>query len=303
MKKKILITGGTGLVGTYLTDLLITKGYEIVFLSREAGITQKGIKKYKWDISKNYIDKKVFEGVTSIIHLAGASVAGKRWTEDYKKEIYDSRIQATRLLVEEVKKHHLNLESVVCASAVGFYGMTTDKTIFTEKNTSSNDFLGKVTKDWEKEIDSFATHYRTVKLRIGIVFSEISGALPQMTQPVKFGVGASLGTGKQYVSWIHIHDLCSMFIETLEKSNYEGAYNAAASYPATNKEVTKAIAKILKKPLFLPNVPLFVLKIILGEMGELVVQGTFVSNEKIKKSGFQFQYDSLELTLKNLLLK
>ncbi len=303
MKKKILITGGTGLVGTYLTDLLVAKGYEIVFLSRQEGITKKGIRKYKWNIHEKYIDKKAFEGVTTIVHLAGASVAGKRWTNNYKKEIYNSRVQTTKLLVQEAKKHASNLESVVCASAVGFYGMTIDQTIFTEENNASTDFLAKVTADWEKEIDGFSSNYRTVKLRIGIVLSEKGGALEQMVQPIRFGVGAALATGKQYISWIHIHDVCAMFIESIENSKYQGVYNAAASKPITNKEITKAIAEVLNKPLFLPNIPSFILKIMLGEMGELVAQGTFVSNDKIKKEGFQFRYDSLKLTLENLLKK
>lgn len=304
MKKKIIITGGTGLVGTILTDFLLEKGHEIVFLSRTEGITKKGIKKYKWDIDQNYIDEKAFEGITDIIHLAGTSVAGKRWSEKYKKDIYESRVNATQLLFQKVKELNLSLTSIICASAIGIYGMSADDTLFTENSEYANDFLAKVTVDWENEMDKFSQiDIRVVKLRIGLVLSDQGGALVQLAEPVKWGAGAALGTGKQYMSWIHINDLANMFITCLEDTSYQGAYNAVASKPVTNLEMTKVIAKVLNRPLFLPNVPTFVLKIIIGEMASLVVRGLNISNQKIKSQGFTLKHEDLEKTLIDLLKK
>lgn len=304
MKKKILITGGTGLVGTILTEFLLQKGYEVTFLSRTEGITKKGIQKYKWDVDQNYIDDKAFEGITDIIHLAGTGVADKRWSKKHKKNIYESRITATNLLFNKVKELNISINSLICASAIGIYGMSEDDTLFTEKSQYADDFLAKVTVDWETEMDRFSQiGTRVVKLRIGLVLSDQGGALVKLVEPVKWGAGAALGTGKQYMSWIHINDLANMFITSLEDSSYEGAYNAVASKPVTNLEMTKVIAKVLNKPLFLPNVPTFALKIIIGEMANLVVTGLNISNQKIKSQGFTLKYEDLEKTLIALLKK
>lgn len=304
MKKKILITGGTGLVGTILTDFLLEKGYQVVFLSRTEGITKKGIQKYKWNLNEKYIDEKAFEGITDIIHLAGTSVGAKRWSKKHKKDIYESRVNATQLLFEKVKKLNLSLKSFVCASAIGIYGMSSDDTLFTENSEYANDFLAKVTVDWEKEMDKFSQiETRVVKLRIGLVLSNQGGALLQLIEPIKWGVGATLGSGKQYMSWIHINDLAKMFVCCLEDNFYQGAYNAVASKPVTNLEMTKAIATVINKPLFLPSVPTFVLKIMIGEMADLVVKGLNISNQKIKNQGFTFEHDDLEKTLIHLLKK
>lgn len=304
MKKKILITGGTGLVGTILTEFLLKKGYEVTFLSRTEGVTKKGVQKYKWDVDQNYIDDKAFEGITDIIHLAGTGVADKRWSKKHKKNIYESRITATKLLFNKVKELNISINSLICASAIGIYGMSEDDTLFTEKSQYAEDFLAKVTVDWETEMDRFSQiGTRVVKLRIGLVLSDQGGALVKLVEPVKWGAGAALGTGKQYMSWIHIHDLANMFITSLEDSSYEGAYNAVASKPVTNLEMTKVIAKVLNKPLFLPNVPTFALKIIIGEMANLVVTGLNISNQKIKNQGFTLKYEDLEKTLIALLKK
>ena len=155
MRKKILITGGTGLVGTVLTQKLLEKGYEVVFLSRTAGITKQGIKKYTWDFSKKEIDITAFEGVSVLIHLAGTSVASKRWSSSHKKDIYESRIDATRFLVETIQQHNISLDAVLCASATGIYGMSLTDELMTEESQNATDFLAKVTIDWEKEIDKF----------------------------------------------------------------------------------------------------------------------------------------------------
>lgn len=305
MKKKILITGGTGLVGTILTNFLLEKGYQVVFLSRTEGITKKGIQKYKWNLDEKYIDEKAFEGITDIIHLAGTGVADKRWSKQHKKDIYESRVNVTQLLFEKVKKLNLSLKSFVCASAIGIYGMSSDDTLFTENSEYANDFLAKVTVDWEQEMDKFSQiGTRVVKLRIGLVLSDQGGALVKLVEPVKWGAGAALGSGKQYMSWIHINDLANMFITSLEDDSYKGAYNAVASKPVTNLEMTKVIAKVLNRPLFLPNVPTFVLKIMIGEMAGLVVKGLNISNQKIKGQGFTFEHDDdLEKTLIHLLKK
>ncbi|MCP4521951.1 MAG: TIGR01777 family protein [Cytophagales bacterium] len=300
--KKVLITGGTGLVGQEITKLLLAKGYSVSFLSRTAGKTAEGITKYKWDVSQGKIDEKAFEGIDTLIHLAGTNVGGGRWTDKYKKDIYDSRIDSTRLLFETLQSIDHEVKTVLFASAIGIYGMTEESTLFTETSPFADDFLAEVTKDWEKEMDAFdGLVLRTVRFRIGVVLSEKSGALPQMMQPIRWGAGAALGSGKQYLSWIHLTDLARMFVEAIDEVRFQGAYNAVASQPVTNKELTKAIAKQMKKPVFLPNVPGFVLKLMLGEMGSLAILGSNIGNQKIKDVGFQFEYDDLTQSLKKLI--
>ncbi len=299
MSKKILITGASGLVGSRLTEMLLQKGYQVSHLGRTKKIGK--VKSFVWDVEKGELDAEALVGVDTIIHLAGAGVADKRWNEKRKKEILESRTKSSALLYESLKKGNHAVKAVVSASAIGYYGFCLDERIFTEESKPGSDYLAQVTKQWEESVDKISSlSIRVAKLRIGIVLSEKGGALAEMAKPIRFGVGAPLGTGKQYLSWIHIDDLSAMFIKAVEDDQMHGAYNAVCDW-VTNEAITKSIARVLKRPLLLPPVPGFMMKIIVGEMAVIVVNGSKVSSEKIRKTGFEFQYPELSEALMNLL--
>ena len=302
MKQKILITGGSGLVGSRLTELLMQQGVQVIHVGRSKSIGE--VPSFIWNVETQRMDPASLTGVSSIVHLAGAGVADKRWTPSRKKEILASRINSTKLLFETLKKENHQVKTVVAASAIGYYGFGLKDEIFVEESRPGSDFLASVTAQWESEVDKISSlGIRVVKLRIGIVLSEKGGALAEMTKPIRYGLGAPLGIGKQYLSWIHIGDLCSMFIKAIDDENMIGVYNAVGAGWVTNREMTKAIAQVLNKPLLLPSVPGFILKIILGEMADMVLNGSKVSSEKIQQAGFTFNYTSLKDALTNLLVK
>lgn len=300
-KKSVLITGGTGLVGSRLTELLLKKGYEVAYLSRRKEQIPN-VKVYQWDIAKGYIEDGAVESADYIVHLAGAGIADKRWSESRKKEIIDSRIRPVDLLKDKLTKSN-KLKAFVSASAIGFYGGDTGEERIEENHAAGNDFLAECTKLWEKSADKIATlGIRTAKIRVGIVLSEKGGALPKLVQPIRLGFGAALGSGKQWMSWIHIDDLCNVFIKAIEDESMNGAYNAVAPNPVTNLEITKMAAKVLKKPFWLPNVPSFVLKLIFGEMAVVVLGGSYVLNKRIAETDFRYQFTDVESALQDLLL-
>ena len=298
---KILITGGSGLVGSRLTQMLINKGIEVKWLSRTAG-KKDGIDCFRWDYKTNYIDEKAFEGVTHLVHLAGAGVFEKRWSASYKKEIYDSRIKTTQLLVQYLPKVQ-SLKAFVCGTAIGIYGNSLQKNLLEEDAGNGSDFLAKTTVDWEKAADTnIPPGIRTVKIRTGIVLAKDAGALPAMVQPIKFLIGSPLASGEQIISWIHLDDLCNIFIKAIEDEGMNGVYNGVAPTPLSNKVFSKTIAAVIKKPLIMPNVPAFALNVILGkEKAYSVVEGIPVSSAKIQKAGFTFIFPTLEKALNDLL--
>jgi len=294
---KIVITGASGLIGTRLTEMLVEKGYEVAHLGR----TKKSgkVSAYIWDIEKSFIDEEAFKNADAVIHLAGAGIADKRWNSRRKMEILESRTKSTALLARSLEKNP-QVKTVVAASAIGYYGFGLTDHEFTEVSNPGTDFLAKVVKAWEDEEDKIKSA-RLVKLRIGIVLSEKGGALKEMMNPIKWGVGSHLASGNQFLSWIHIDDLCRMFIKAAEDSAMHGTYNATGPYAVSNRTLTQAIASVLQKPLILPPVPGFMLKIIVGEMADLVIYGSIVSSAKIQKAGFTFQFKTLEAALADLL--
>ena len=294
--KNILITGGTGLVGTQLSNYLKKQGYHIAFLSRQKDLTES-IPRYQWSYKNQTINIEALQWADIIIHLAGYSVADNRWTKTVKKEIYDSRILGTRFLFDQIKKHDIKLDQFISASATGIYefGITPQ----TEESESASSFLADVVKDWEKEIFKFEQHGTpTVAVRIGVVLSQLGGAFPQLIKPIKLGIGADLGTGKQLTPWIHISDLVNVFAFILE-NKLSGVYNAVSSSDS-NSDLNNAFSKALNKKIWLPNIPPFVLKLLLGEMSEIVLNGSNISNKKIKSEGFNFAYPNLSIVTQAL---
>ena len=299
MAKRILITGASGLIGTRLTELLLWQGHEVVHVGR--GPRPDRIPSYRWDVEKGTMDIRAIDSVDTIIHLAGAGIADKRWTRARKKEILDSRVQSIGLLYEVLRKGNHKVKAFVSASAIGYYGPGGENELFTEASPAGIDFLAQVTRQWEEASEIInSLGIRVVKLRIGIVLSEKGGALKSLATPVRLGLGAALGNGKQYMSWIHLDDLCGVFIKAVDDSSMQGVYNAVGTQPVTNLEMTRAIARILNRPLWLPGVPGLMLKLMLGEMAEMVITGSKVSSGKIQKAGYTFQFTELESALRDL---
>lgn len=298
----ILITGATGLVGNKLVSSLKKDNHTIHYLSISKSKLKNNLnyKGFYWNPATGEIDKKAFDDVTVIIHLAGASIS-KKWTKAYKKEILDSRVEGANLIFETLKSIPNKVERFISASAVGIYPSDLNY-IYNENNTQIDDsFLGEVTEKWEKSASQFKTLSIEVSIvRIGVVLAKESGALVEMTKPINYGLGAVLASGQQYVSWIHIDDLVAIFKYILD-TNLKGIYNAVSPYPITNEELTKLIAKTINKPLFLPNVPKFMLNLLLGEMHIILTSSQNVSCRKILDAGFQFHFGSLNKSLQNLL--
>jgi len=289
VSRRILIGGGSGLIGSHLTKLLSNKGYNVRHLGRRAKDTP--VKTFEWDMDKQTIDKRAFEGVDVVINLAGANISERRWTEKFKKEMLTSRTVSTQLIVDNIKdKPGVHF---IAGSAIGYYGFGDSSKSFKETDLPGSDFMAQLTVEWEKvasQLDNL-THIRT-----GIVVSEKGGAVEEMSKPIKLGVGAPLASGEQIISWIHIDDHCGILIHILE-NKLKGIFNLVAPQPVTNEEMTRAIARKLHRPLWLPNIPPFVLKIVLGEMADSVINGYKVSSEKIQSTGYQFKYPTFNEAL------
>jgi uncharacterized protein (TIGR01777 family) len=300
---KVLITGATGLIGQEISKLLNAKNITVHYLSTQKGNlkNQPNYRGFHWDITTQTIDAAAFEGVTHLIHLAGASIS-KRWTKSYQKEILESRILSSQLLFDFLKNNSNQVQQIVTASAIGIY--KSDATInYSEDNTTySNSFLSEVVQKWENATQLFKSlNIDVCTIRIGLVMAKNGGMLPEVSKPIKFGLGAVMGNGKQWQSWIHINDLVKLFVFALE-NNLNGTYNGVAPNPISHQEMTKIIAKTLKKPLFLPNVPQFVMKLILGSMHELLFESQKVCAEKTIKTGFEFEFTDFETVAKDLLM-
>ncbi|MBT7425672.1 MAG: TIGR01777 family protein [Flavobacterium sp.] len=294
--EKVLITGGSGLIGRRLSFLLKSRGYEVRILSRSNN-PKNNYKTFVWNVSEQYINDSAFEGLNHIIHLAGAGIADKRWSEKRKKEIIASRVASTNLLYNTVKRLKTPLNSFISASATGYYGAVTSETIFEEKDKPAKDFLGKVCSLWEDSIFQFnEIKIRTVALRTGIVLSKDGGALKKMKTPII----TSLGNGKQYMPWIHIDDLCELYIKAIEDQEFKGAFNAVSSEHISNLSFSKKISKIFNHPFLAIGAPSFILQIVFGEMSTIILNGSRISANKIKQAGFKFKFENLEKALKNL---
>ena len=294
--EKVLITGGSGLIGRRLSFLLKSRGYEVRILSRSNN-PKNNYKTFVWNVSEQYINESAFEGLNHIIHLAGAGIADKRWSEKRKKEIIASRVASTNLLYNTVKRLKTPLSSFISASATGYYGSVTTETIFEEIDKPAKDFLGKVCSLWENSIFQFnEIKIRTVALRTGIVLSKDGGALKKMKTPVI----TALGNGKQYMPWIHIDDLCELYIKAIQDEQFKGAFNAVSSEHISNLSFSKKISKIFNHPFLAIGVPSFILQIVFGEMSTIILNGSRISANKIQQAGFKFKFENLEKALKNL---
>ena len=304
----VLLTGGTGMIGTHLQNFLLENDYSIIVLIRnekQRKSSDKNISYAKWNVEKNEIDKDAIAETDYIIHLAGANVAEKRWTDKRKKEIIESRTKTGTLLVKSLKEIPNKVKAVISASAIGWYGADTNESRlhgFKEDAPAANNFLGNTCKLWEENIKPVEQlNKRLAIFRFGIVLSEKGGALDEFKKPLKFGIAGILDDGKQIISWIHIDDLCRLLLFAIENENISGIYNAVAPQPVTNKELTLTLAKNMRGKFFIPvHVPAFALKLALGELSVEVLKSATISSEKIIKAGFNFLYPSINTALESL---
>ncbi len=303
MKKNVLITGGTGFVGKHLTDLLIRKGYTVSILSRSKKQNTADIFYYQWDVARQFIEEDAVLHADYIVHLAGENIAEKRWTKKRKQAIIDSRVLSTQLIYTVLKKNNKKVEAFISASAVGIYGAVNGEEICTEETLSVHDFLGLTCQKWESTVDYIEhLHIRCVKIRTGLVLGKNDGFLNKLLPVFKMRLGSALGSGKQYMPWIHVNDLCIAYLKAIENQDMNGAFNVAVNDDTTNAVFSKTLAKLVGYRIWLPNVPAFLIKIALGEMAQLLLTGRRVSSEKIEKFGFHFQFKKLEDALKECIL-
>lgn len=299
---KVLITGATGLVGTKLVSLLLQNNYSVHYLTTNKKEIQSepNYQGFFWDPQKGNIDEAAISGVDAIIHLAGASISN-RWTAKHKQAIIESRTLTTNLLYRTLKSGNHQVRQFISASAIGIYPNSLTNFYSEEEKSVDNSFLGNVVVKWEQSVDNFKRlNIKVCKIRTGLVLAEKGGMLQELVKPIKLGFGSPFGSGKQWQSWIHIDDLVHIYLFAL-KNNLQGVYNAVAPNPVTNKQLTHDVAKTLNKPFFMPAIPTFVLKLMLGEMHILLVSSQKVSSKKIEENGFQFKFPKLQPALENLL--
>ncbi len=300
---KVLITGGSGLIGKVLTQFLKDAGHDVAILTRKVNPKLK-VKQYQWDPRVHEIDSEALFNVDCIIHLAGANIAEKRWTKKRWEEMYSSRVASAEFLFEKVKEDQIPLKSFISSSAIGWYGADTSEQVFTEEAACADDILGDLSLAWEAAADSFSDIGCSVsKVRTGIVLTHEGGALPKMMKPILFGMGSPIGSGMQYMPWIHMDDLCAIYKQLLEQKLPAGVYNGVSPEHVTNKDLTRLLAKVLQRPLWLPNVPSFVLSLIFGKMAVILLNGSRVSADKLIEKGFQFKYPKTLAALEDVLNK
>ena len=296
---KILISGGSGLLGSALTKKLLKNNIEVVHLTRYKS-SKNDVKNYLWNWEKNEIDENCFSGVTHIVHLAGAGIAEKAWTQKRKEQIVKSRVFTTRLLHSKTSELNLPISAFIAASAVGIYGGQISDKVFTEEDEPFEDFMGNCCEQWENSVDKFESKSKVVKLRLGVILDKNHGALPRIANMVKNGIGSPLGDGKQYMPWIHIKDAVNIFFESIVNEKISGTFNVVSSDYITNSELTNKIGEVFNKKIWLPNVPSFVLKFLYGEMSDTILKGVKVSNKKLEEIEVKLKYEKIEDALSEI---
>jgi uncharacterized protein (TIGR01777 family) len=297
---KVLITGGSGLIGRHLSRKLTENGYEVSIIRRR-NVNRIDASVYHWDIEKAIIDQEAINASDYIIHLAGANIGKRRWTLKRKKEIIESRIKSAELIGQNLNKEKHNLKAFISASAIGYYGSITSDKIFKETDSSAEDFLGTTCNRWEESAERMGDlGPRVVKIRTGIVLSKSGGLLSRFQLPAKLGLGFVLGDGKQFMPWIHIEDLCNIYLKAIQNADMKGSYNAVAPEHITNKEFTRKITSRYRNALWLPYIPTRLIKLIFGEMATMLLNGSRVSSEKLQAEGFDFCFPNMDSALQDL---
>ena len=297
----ILIAGGSGLVGTHLSQMLQAAGHKVLHLSRKRNLNAK-FPAYAWDLEKKSIEQEAVDKADFIINLAGAGVADKRWTEERKRLIISSRVDSTLLLKAAIERRSSPPKAFISASAIGYYGSRGDNLMTEEDPAGKDSFLAESVSAWEDAVEKIAeTGIRTVKIRIGVVLSTQGGALEKMLIPSHFFTATYFGDGQQWMSWIHLDDICRIFIEAIDDEKISGVFNGVAPHPFRNKDLIEELKNAVGKPAIMLPAPAFVLRAAMGEMADVVLDSTRVSSKKIESKGFKFLFTDLQPALRDLL--
>lgn len=300
MREIFLITGATGLIGMYLAEKLIEKGYDYIAVSTNKRAAEKKLSGYKKILTYNELDLIAGERFKAVINLAGSNLGSKRWTDSAKKDFYDSRINSIESLLKLFEKMEFKPQAFVSASGVDYYGDTGSREMH-EDSPPAKSFLGQLTNEWEQAaLKAGQFGVRTVVLRTGFVLAKKAEAVKKLLMPLKLFVGGPIGSGSQYVSWIHIDDLAELYIYAAENKNLHGIFNAAAPEPVTNSVLIKEAAKLLHRPAIMPA-PAFMLKAVLGEMSSVVLEGRKAMPDKIIASGFNFRFTNIKDAWKDII--
>jgi hypothetical protein len=300
-RSSVLISGGSGLVGRYLTSSLLSEGYKVSHLSRKSEHSGR-VRVFSWDPAQNKIDPESFEGVDYLIHLAGANIGEKRWTKKRKEEIIRSRVDSARLIHKVIIEKGTRLKAFISASGIGIYGTVTSDNIFKEDAMPATDFMGTTCKMWEEAADLFANSgIRTVKIRTAVTLEKNDSALSKLMWPTRFGFLVQTGNGSQYIPWIHILDLCNIYLKAIADPEMKGVYNAVSPQHVTSREFIGTLAAVMKRPVFPIPAPSIVLRSALGEMSDVVLKGSRISSDKITAAGYRFIFSNLQDALRNVI--
>lgn len=289
------------MIGQHLSSLLLQKGHEVLHLSRSKNTSFQNVEIIVWNIREQMLEYEKLEGIDCIIHLAGANIFEKSWSEKNKQIIVDSRVESAKLLYKSIEKLKEKPKLIISASAVGYYGSKTSEHVFVEEDPAGKDFLAKTCIQWEKSIEAFSMlGIRYICLRQPMVLAKEHSALQQLELPTKLGLAAALGSGKQWMPWIHIDDLCRIYLHCIENTNMYGNFNVVAPEHVDNKSFTKKLTKALKRPAWLPKVPAILIKSIFGEKSIMILEGSRISSNKLLKNNFVFSYSTLESAFKEI---
>ncbi|MBL7939916.1 MAG: TIGR01777 family oxidoreductase [Flavobacteriales bacterium] len=295
----VLITGGSGLIGRRLSMALLQMGHTVRWVGRRPSMVDEG--RFHWDLARGSVDVAALADVDHIVHLAGAGIADERWTKDRIKELIDSRTESARLLLRTAQQQQIRVKSFVSAAGINYYGAVTSEHIHSEPDPAATDTIGRISLAWENAVDEWSPYTRVVKLRTPVVLSPEGGALAKLAAPVRWGLGAAFGSGEQWMPWVHLDDLVRIYTAVIFDDRTTGSYNVNTGADVTNDDFMRTVARVLDRPYFLPNVPAFALKAVLGDLASVLLKGSRASNRKLLDTGFTFRYPTLEAALCDLL--
>ena len=295
----VLITGASGLIGTALSQRLNADGHVVHRLGRSPEPDDP--RSFGWDIRAGSIDDRCLDGVTHVVHLAGAGIADERWSPSRVQELIDSRTDSARLLLRTAIDRSSSLEAFVSAAGIGYYGAITSEHRFVEEDPPAGDTIARISAEWERAADEWNTLTRVVKLRTPMVLAHDGGALDRLLPVVRTGIASALGNGRQWVPWIHLEDLVEAYLAALFNRNMRGAYNTCANEDITNDDLMRTLALVMNKPYFMPRVPGFVLRVLFGELASILLKGSRASNERLARTGFEIKHQELGPAFRDLL--
>lgn len=299
--RTILITGASGLIGSALTRTLVSQGHRVHQLARQERPAMAGVRQFRWDPQAGTLDRRCLDGISHIVHLAGAGIADARWTTSRIQELIASRAATARLLLDAVKCSGIHVEAMVSAAGINLYGARTTEHLHAESDPAGTDTIARICVEWENAVDEWASVARVVKLRTPLVLAPTGGGLQRLVGPARYGLGAILGSGLQWMPWVHLDDLVRIQVMALNDTAFSGAYHVNTGNDVTHATFMSTVATIVGKPIILPRLPAFVLRMALGDLSSIILHGSRASNARLLGTGFHFQHPDMEAALRKLL--